>query len=349
MPFISYFDLLGTKGFCENSETYYKNISAFYFSIKSLSRCLGQQGKVGVFSDCAYAESNDLEYLLDFLVELRDRLNSEGLFFNAYVKYGKLGIEDVWATKENGEKRKNLFGVVLKSSSIAELYISQSNFKGVGICIDDDKRIIEKLKTLNKYKLSDCIYISKKKFDDGTEKYVPIGYMDIAYREPIYGDKDIEDGLGIFYKTFYSAYIKSPKYGSYYISALTNYIRSYQNGFDWDIENGEFNKAPIVFKSVCKMISDYYEEVKNLPGIDYLVFILLDTIYNSKDLNIEEKKSITIKFAQYPSIKNKFINTLEDIPKELFTKTETANNREMFIRFCQNDFSKSFAQKLLSD
>ena len=346
MPYISYFDLLGTKGFCEDKDIYFENITLFYKSIKSLSRLFDGQGRVGVFSDCAYAESNDLEYLLVFLVELRDRLNAQGLFFNAYVKRGQLGVENVAPSRQ-----EELFGVVFTKPSIADLYISQMNFKGVGICIDNDLKLLGEIQQIEKFTLIDSIYISRKKFEDGSIKTIPVKYYDIAYRKPMYGIKDIKDSLHIFFQTFYSAYINSPKHGSYYFSAIVNYLRSFDSGFSWDLSKSRFEKVPVPFEAVCKMInSSQYEQIKNLPGIDYLIFILLDIVYNTDDLDDEEKKSITLYFTEFPSMKDKYINSLEDIPKVLFTEDQNRHrsNRELLISICRNDFSKKYANSLIS-
>lgn len=154
MSYISYFDLLGTRGFCENSETYYKNIKEFYETVQQQS-CFLSKGKVGIFSDCAYAESSSLYELILFLVEVRDRLISQGLFFNAVVKEGDLDIKVV----ENTTMRP-AFGVVFNNSQIADLFITQSKFKGIGIWIDTN--LVKEIEKINKFKVTKCIYLEKK-------------------------------------------------------------------------------------------------------------------------------------------------------------------------------------------
>lgn len=335
MGYISYFDLLGTRGFCEDPEIYYNNITIFYKSIQQLSHFLKNNGRVGVFSDCAYAESNDLEYLLDFLVELRDRLSAHGLFFNAIVKSGELGIENILSTNS-----PEIFGVVFKNSSIADLYISQVKFKGIGILLDNS--IINDVKKTS-YNIINSIYISKK-FENETEKFIPIPYMDIAFSKPRYGAKSIINTLDIFYHTFYSAYAKSPRYASYYLSALVNLLRSYCEEFNWNMTSHEFSNVPIVFKTITNIFSQYYDDLSKIPGIEYLSLVMLDVIYNSNQLKEIEKKDITKKFVDMNCIKNKFIHALDEIPDGIFTN----NNKNVFVKFCQQNLSINFVDGILT-
>ena len=95
MSYITYFDLLGTRGFCDDSEAYYNNLLRFNRAVCQTGAILLDYGQVGVFSDSAYAESSKLSVLLQFLTLLRNRLLADGLFFNAVVKRGSLGIKSV--------------------------------------------------------------------------------------------------------------------------------------------------------------------------------------------------------------------------------------------------------------
>lgn len=343
MSYIAFFDLLGTKGFCENSEIYYKNISTFYKSIRILSWLLEPYGSVGVFSDCAYAESTDLRSLLNFLVELRDRFISQGLFFNAIIKKGVLKIQNA-----SNDDNSPISGVVFNSSDIADLYISHSKFKGAGIFIDES--IWEDINKIEEYKTIDCIYISKTNDGKGTS-YMPVKYKDIAFHEPRYGKKSIIDTLNLFYRAFYSAYVKSPRYGAYYISILTNFLRSYNTGFKWDSEGNTFTEMPIAFMSAYNMITDNRNDLIDLPGLEFIAFIMLDIVFNSKELNEEEKKIITRKFVNLDCIKNKYIHALNEIPDTLFTKEKSSkiDNRELFIRYCQNDLARDFINQIMNN
>jgi|GEM_PF-5972516 len=267
--YIAFFDLLGTKGACEDPELYYNNICSFEKAIKDTSWLLKNNeqtyGKVGVFSDSAYAESNDLQYLLDFLVCLRNRLMSENLFFNAVVKEGELGVDPISQTDTSVA-----FGVSFKKSDIAALYIAQTNFKGVGILLDPS--VQDAVASLNTYKVNNCIYIAKK--SDNSSVAIP--YKDIAFDSDAENKKILKELMRIIIRTMYSSYMRSQKFGSYYISLLSNILRSYTKKFDWDLNKHEFSEAPAPFQMVKNMISNCYNDISNLHGIEYLALILLD-------------------------------------------------------------------------
>ena len=80
MSYIAYLDLLGTRGFCEDSEVYYKNISNFSHSVETLAPILGKAGRICIFSDCVYIECSQLEKILQFLTQLRLMLIGDNLF-----------------------------------------------------------------------------------------------------------------------------------------------------------------------------------------------------------------------------------------------------------------------------
>ena len=92
MGYITFLDLLGTKDFCGTPEIYNTNISIFYKEVQTISYRLKGTGKIGIFSDCLYAESEDLKPILDFLISLRKRLCAQKLFFNAALTKGEIGI-----------------------------------------------------------------------------------------------------------------------------------------------------------------------------------------------------------------------------------------------------------------
>jgi len=338
MDYISYFDLLGTRGFCDNPHTYYENISAFKKAIKETAWLLKDYGKVGVFSDSAYAESSDLKYLLDFLVELRDRLISENLFFNAVVKKGKLGVEPMDSKDGNVA-----FGVAFTQSDIAELYIAQTNFKGIGIFID--KSIQDEVSSTG-YRLNDCIYVRHNSDHTG---YSPVKYKDISFNASIHEKKSIERLLKTVIRNMYSSYMKSPRFGVYYISILSNLIRSYTDTFDWDLSKRCFTSVPLAFDLINRMIRDHFSDLSDLHGIEYLAFILLDVIYNSDNLHEAQKNDITLTFTKYDCIKSKYAHSLNQIPSELFSfnSDSQASNRELFITYCQDEMSNHFVDDIL--
>lgn len=339
--YITYFDLLGTRGMCEDPDLYYENIDFFYDVVQKASFKLQKYGKVGVFSDCAYAESSDLSYLLDFLVMVQERLMAKGLYFNAAVKSGKLGIQ-----YKNVKDNEPFFGIRLTNNIIADLYLTQANFKGVGINISPEIAK-EMMDTPNfKYKTVDCIYIYKS-----FNSYEPRGYKDIALPETRY-EKSLTQTLEVLFETMYSSYIKRPKFGLYYISLLSNMLRSYGCAFNWDMSKDDpflEPSVPIIFKSVKRFLDMYETEFSDLEGGEYLALVMLDVIYNLSQFNEEEKKDITMKTIEISCVKNKFIHELNTIPNDIFTinPVTKTNNKNTFIQYCQKNLSKTIVDNIV--
>ena len=336
MSYISYFDLLGTRGFCENSEVYYRNIKEFYETVQQQS-CFLSSGKVGIFSDCAYAQSPSLYNLLLFLVEVRDRLLAQGLFFNAVVKEGDLDINVIEKTDT-----RPAFGVVFNNSKIADLFITQSQFTGIGIWIDPS--LTNEIDRLENFKITKCFYLEKK-VESGRDIIKPIPYNDIAFTLNGY-TKEVEHTLDIFFHEFYSAYIKSKKFGMYYISSICNFLRSCNRNFKWDFEKKVFISQPLEFKTIENMLRT--NDLSDFRGIEYLALIMLDIVYNAETLNEEEVKDYTKRIVGIECVKKRFIHNLNEVPKGIFSNNISMkiNNRELFIKYCQDDLSNDFVETL---
>lgn len=339
MGFITYFDLLGTRGFCDNSETYYDSISKFNKAVIQTGSLLIQDGQVGVFSDSAYAESEKLGSLLDFLVFLRDRLMSEGLFFNAVVKKGELGIKSL------SENASNVFGVAFTNREIADLYIAQTKFKGVGIFIDPSITDAE-IKEVG-YSVSNCIYMGRY-FDGGKEKYAPVAYRDISLKtlEP-YSVKCWDNILEILLCSFYESYVKNPKYGAYYISLFSNFIRSFSMNLSWDMKKKEFSNAPTIVNVIINMVSSEYENLRDLPGLECLAFVMLDMVYWSEILDEHDKNSITKMVTEFECIKHRYLHDLNSLPQNVFSSNLGVSFRERFISYCQKNSANDFVERIL--
>lgn len=339
--YIAFLDLLGTKGTCKDSLMYINHISNFTNAVKDTSWNLEGVGKVGIFSDSAYAQSSDLEHLLDFLVQLRTRLISTKIFFNAVVKKGELNSIDL-------KDGTHLFGVTFSGNDIAELYISQTNFKGIGIYID---KSIEDEVPHTKYIMNDCIFVGYD-YDEQSKqyRYYPVQYKDISFYKNLSYKIIDEMLLETVLKMMYSAYLESPHHGGYYISILTNLLRSYVNGLKWDKANNVFEQMPTPFSAIYEMLKNHYSKLNDLPGVEYLAFILLDIVYNSNDLSIEDQISITKLFTELECIKCNYIHCLSKIPVDLFTSKngEVTLNRELFIQYCKNDLSLNFVNDIMN-
>ena len=340
--YIVYLDLLGTKESSKDAEVYSQLIEKFSKAVMDTAWNLKNSGKVGMFSDSVYAESSDLKNLLDFLVQLRFRLFSESIFFNAVVKKGDLNTKNI----SNGS---HFYGTVFSGKDIASLYNAQVSFKGIGIFVDKsiEKEAIEEVG----YHLNDSVFIQYNKDDKNIQKkYYPVRYKDISFLDTI-NYNCIQDKLfTTVLNMMYSSYLQSPKYGRYYISVITNLLRSNIEGCIWNKAQQTFSKAPTSFALIFKMLSKYYSKLCDFPGVEFLTFILLDIIYMS-DLDTDAKEDITKQFTNIDFIQNKYVHFLEEIPDSLFTIQEgsISSNRERFIQYCKKDLSRSFVNDLLND
>lgn len=340
MAFIAFFDLLGTRGFCDNSDIYYDNILRFNKAVIQTSALLLDYGKVGVFSDSAYAGSNSLKHMLDFLVSLRRRLMAEGLFFNAVVKRGELDFEEI------KPKTNNVFGVAFKNSEIADLYITQANFKGVGIFVDSsirDEEIAEE-----GYSVNYCVYAGRSG-QEGIGEWHPVKYRDISLQTSFPEKRQQNMALEIFLRVFYASYMKAPKYGAYYISLLSNFIRSFGTNLKWDLTERAFIKPPLIFDVLYKMITTEYKMLSCLPGLEYLVFVMLDMVYSSENLSEQDKISITKKYVDIECIHEKYLHNLNCVPENIFSVGQGVNHRAQFIRYCQEDFASEFIENVMAN
>ena len=339
MSYISYFDLLGTRGFCEEPNIYYDNIVKFYEIVQQVSCLLKddqESGGVAIFSDCAYAQSSSLNRLLSFVVGVRDRLMAQGLFFNAAIKKGNLGISSI----ESSNKSRPAIGVIFKDSQIASLYILQSQFKGIGIFID--RELIDEVNQNTDFKTSKCFFLEET-FELGNKIILPKVYYDVKLRNNSY-TKEIEHTLDILYRNFYSAYIKSPHFGMYYVSILCNFLRSSDNIFEWDYKKKTFSIQPLEFKSIWTMLKN--NSITDLPGIEYLALIMVDVVYSSNiSTDIMVLKNFTQDLLQIESVERKFIHSLNNLPRDLFSE----GNRERFIRYCQDYLSSSFVERVFEE
>lgn len=340
MSFITYFDLLGTRGFCDDSDLYYDNLVKFNRAVCQTGSVLLSYGKVGAFSDSAYAESTKLEPLLRFLVILRNRLMADGLFFNAVVKKGELGISSL------SDHMSNVFGVAFQNKEIANLYISQTKFKGIGICVDQSISSEELERA--ECPISDCVYIDTH----GEGDYSVISYRDISLTAYDTLAKDNnkywEIILEIFLREFFKAFVKKPKYGAYYISLFSNFIRSFGTNLVWDMKQNKFINPPVIFDVVNEMITTSYDSLEELPGLECLILLLLDTAYGSASLDTYDKDSITKYYIGVDCVRSKYLHNLESLPQNVFHCTSNENFRDRFIRYCQKDLTEDFVNKVFS-
>lgn len=348
MSYIAYLDLLGTKGFCEEEDLYYKNINRFSTAVELLSPIIGDAGRIGIFSDCVYIECSQIDRILHFLTELRLMLIGDELFFNAALTEGELGVESINASKTEVEtSESNIFGVRFTNKEIAGIYCKQTAFRGVGIWIDP--QLLETIENSD-YQIVKSVYFRKEN-RSGHIIFEPNEYYDIS----LFGSNVLEDSfntsrkkliLSIIIKTLYTSHCKSRNYSSYYVSLLINIIRSSckSDNIQWNRQQKTFEKGDIVFDIIYKFLYECNSNLKNLVGLDNMVLAFLNEIYTFDTITPYDKSDITEKFMQdFECLKNNYMYCLDAVPDEPFID----NNRKTFINICNDNMAGKFVDNII--
>lgn len=335
MGYISYFDLLGTRGFKDNSYEYEKNINIFYSEIRKGASYLCGFGEIGIFSDSVYVYSRDLERLLHYLMYLRNSLCSRGLFFNAVVSHGELNILDTQEWKIDVP----VYGVGFTDNSIINLYLEQTRFKGIGIKIDES--IVEKVKDIKSIKISNSFFYSSSSTPD------LILYYDIAYdiKNAPYKNK-MKNTVKAITKSALKAYSVNINHGKYYTSLFSTILDSYdykELDWSWDDENKKFYNLPEIFNTIINISTGKYKECINWIGIDALCLKIIDMAISSEKINDRNLKKIITNFINYPYLK-KYMNSLETLP-QVFTSSK---NKDKFLDYVQDYITYDLVNKLIS-
>lgn len=333
MGYITYFDLLGTKGFKDGEYEYEDNINTFYSEIRKGAVFLKGIGEIGLFSDSVYVFSRDLERLLNFLVYLRGSLCSKGLFFNAVVSTGNLSAIN--------PKELNidvpLYGVGFTDKSIIDLYLEQSKFKGIGIKINS--LLLKEMDKIKDIKYTNSFYYSAS--------HELVKYYDIAYNiETVPYKYKMKNILNSVIKSALKAYSINISHGKYYTSLFSTLLDSYNPSsleWTWDNEKKIFTKLPEIFNIIINIAAKNYDECKNWIGIDALCLKILDMAIASNKINVIMLSDIISVFINYPCL-SPYINSLDDMP-DVFS---CVNNKKKFIDFVQDYFAYDFVQKLIN-
>lgn len=348
MSYIAYLDLLGTKGFCEEEDIYYRNINRFSTAVELLSPIIGDTGRIGIFSDCVYIECSQIDKILHFLTELRLMLIGDELFFNAALTEGELGVESINASKKDAEvAESNIFGVRFTNKEIAGIYCKQTAFRGVGIWIDPQ---LEEIVKESNYEIVKSIYFRKEN-RSGCVRFEPNEYLDIS----LFGNNMNDDSftlsrkkliLSIIIKTIYTSHCKSRNYSSYYVSLLINIIRSSckSDCIQWNRQQKAFEKGNIVFDIIYNFLYGCNTNLKNLIGLDNMTLAFLNEIYAFETLTPYDRSDITGKFMHdFDCLKNNYMYCLDSVPEEPFTR----NNRKTFINICNDNMAGKFVDNII--
>ncbi len=331
MGYIAFLDLLGTKDFCGNPEVYNTNISIFYQEAQNHSYRLSK-GRVGIFSDCLYAESKDLKEILDFLVSLRKRLCARTLFFNAALTKGHIDIVNP-AKSEKG----NFFGVAFENSDIADVYMKQNRFKGIGIWVDESVQI--EMKSINKYRLVKSVYLQ----EIDTTNYQT--YYDIAFEleNSVYSNYEMSLIKTVLNECLL-AYTKSKRYGRYYLSILATLLNSYTNyELSWNLKKADFDKCPLLYSIVMKLAEDNGTTYPVVQGIEILCLLIIDNVFSHNEITDIDKRWIVKKFMSYECLKKPYSYAINTLPDVL-----SLSHRDMFIQIYQGNIVRTQVEDLIT-
>lgn len=326
--YICYLDLLGIKELARTStEKYFATTEKFR---NSLFICADEfEGldqnitSVFYFSDCAFIETDDLERLFKFLQQLRKRLFFEegrDIFFTAAVKLGSLGAVNFSGADnlpsnitaelsdllEIVDRRKYLKGTIFQSKNVSEVYLLQTNFKGVGVFIDPN--VIEAINKENINLFSD--YVTEAFYYPNINSNNVQKYFDLKLETEI-----IESGpiLKSVFQIYHKSNLKNKKYGRYYLSLVSNWISSSisnPNQFD------NIEKYPIIYNFLVKSHPPFMESLRRSShNFDYLYLFLLERLYNT----FEGTSPITIELTSKLIKENLQLFDFFDLPDQLIT------------------------------
>lgn len=333
MGYITFLDLLGTKDFCGNPEVYNRKISIFYEEAQNHSHYLKDNGKIGIFSDCLYAESEELKLILDFLVSLRKRLCARNLFFNAALTKGEIGIVNPAKSKDN-----NFFGVAFEKSDIADVYMKQNRFKGIGIWVDES--VQAEMKGISEYRLVKSVYLQ----EIDTTNF--ISYYDIAFDfdNKVYGGYESDLVKSVLNECLL-AYTKSKRYGRYYLSILATLLNSYaEYELRWNLKKSDFDKCPLIYSIVMKLAEDNGDAYPIVQGIEILCLFIVDNAFENKEITDIDRSRIVKKFMSYESLKKQYSYSINNLPA-VFSK----KNRELFIQIYQGNIVNNQVSELIDN
>lgn len=328
--YMTFFDLLGTKNFSMDRDNYFDNINVFRKRIiDNVSYLSDNQNlyNVSFFSDCCYVESEDLNCLFDYLMNLRDDLLSKGLFFNAAVI--KVEYEGEFTsfeiTKLQKGDNRSVAGTLFNSNFISKVYDAQNKFKGIGIWISPD--IIEESRSIDSFRkrIINSFYVEDTKFPSSVQRYFDI-------KINITGTNIEKQYLNTIIKAYYFACCENPRAGRYYVSLLINAINSDNSNIFWSINEKRFEKTSYIYNLIFDILRDK-EQYELLTGFEFIAFAFINKIFNS-NLSNSEINIVVKEFLSPKSIAHKYITDLDHIPVELLRNTKD-DNVLLFKEYCR--------------
>lgn len=248
--------------------------------------------------------------------------------------------------KNNKKKNSNIFGVKFTNKEIASIYCKQTNFRGVGIWIEQN--LVKEIQEKTEYKIVTSFFYKKEDKNSKTI-YSPKCYFDIPLFEMAdtndpYGEKRKKNILSIILQVLYTSHCKSIKYSAYYISLIVNIIRCCDTrNIKWNKSQNVFENMSTEFQIVYNFLLEGNLKLNELIGLDCVCLAFLNELYNSENLTNYDKAEITEYFMNIFPCLSKYKHSLDTVPNEPFTQ----DNRKKFINYCNTDMARQFVDNII--
>lgn len=300
---IAFMDLLGTTYFAQTDPALYQeNLIRFKQALTSRSSKLKHEGKVFLFSDCAYVVCSDAQTLIAYLIEVRAALLPRHLYIQAAIEPGELEAKHV-TTEESDTVSGTIFG-----AAVAPLYARQHALKGAAIRISDALMMRSSVK-------AHCVLSCHL---PNPTNSVAECFWDIRYPKDGINREQLENVLA----DCINAKSVRRSAGTYYISVLISMIRS----VDWTSVNLKVRPsendtgARHIYELLIR--GEFSRHFGDLRGVEYIFFALLDQVYQSC-----EGKPVFEEIRSYIATRPRLLRRIEMVPPELLSH----ENRQKFL------------------
>lgn len=316
MPYIAFFDMIGTRNSALiSSEEYKEAINDFNNTLEPIVQSYSCQ--IYGYSDSVYAEIKKTKDLIPFFRTLRDKLMENHRYFSAAVDCGSLG-----AKKTSFDENKG-FSMEFTKKSTIDIYLKQCQFSGIGVWLSESVVSILKQEKMEK-DFCQSVYqrYPAKDIESGIVQIYDISYDEVSL-----------DKLKYIISDYLMTAATSERAGRYYITAIISMIK----GLDKNVVLYELKKAidllslnsiPYAFKSnpQTEMYSVYFM----FALIDYILLL------RNSDEPIDYEKMCKTVISEYKIEQCKMIKTLSTIPTAIISE----ENKRNFLKILYNMSAK---------
>lgn len=299
MPYIAFLDMLGSKNAALiSSEKYTEAIEDFNNTLFQISTSYENCCIYG-YSDNAYIQIDKLEDMITFFQNLRQQLLFKHRYFSAAVDEGELNSSTMSFGKKRGSSMK------FTDSKVIEIYLSQSQFSGIGFHLS--QKVVEQLKKQSKSKLF-CPSIYQTNFDSETSNFKSV--MDISYENvPI-------KQLSYIISDYIATTILNKRAGRYYVTPIITMIKC----LDETLISNEKDLEIIIDLITLKKLPEFFKnEGYNQRYTIFFLYALIDFVLSldGSSYDIREICRKVIKDCNIPA--QIVVGELSRIPIEIIS------------------------------